>query len=148
MNKKYFFLTLIVFFFFDRLTKELMLSFKDKIFDLKLFSINFVTNTGTLWGLFKGNNLFFVGLTILVLGFIYYYRLDFLKSKYRAFFSGLIIAGALGNLYDRLVYGFVIDFVDFHFWPLFNLADACISAGIVALLFIFLMEKDISAQTK
>lgn len=148
MNKKIFFLTLITFFFLDRVTKELMFNFRDRIFDLKLFSFSFVTNTGTLWGLFKNNNLFFVGLTILVLVFIYYYRIDFLKNKYSAFFSGLIVAGALGNLYDRLVHGFVIDFINFHFWPIFNLADACISTGIVALLVLFLFENDVSARTK
>ncbi len=148
MNKTRFFLSLTFFFFLDRFTKELMFVFRDRTFDLKLFSLSFVTNTGTFWGLFRGNNLFFVGLTLIVLVFIYYYRADFLKNEHFSFFSGLIVAGALGNLYDRLVYGFVIDFINFYFWPIFNLADACISVGIVALLVMFLLENDISARTK
>lgn len=46
----------------------------------------------------------------------------------------LIIAGALGNLLDRIVRGYVVDFVDLHFWPVFNVADALLVVGLLALL--------------
>ncbi|MEA2643008.1 MAG: signal peptidase, partial [Chloroflexota bacterium] len=47
---------------------------------------------------------------------------------------GLILGGTLGNGFDRLAYGTVTDFINFHFWPVFNVADSAISLGVVALL--------------
>jgi signal peptidase II len=50
-----------------------------------------------------------------------------------------VIGGALGNLYDRIVYGYVIDFIEIHYnnfyWPIFNIADVAISIGIILLLY-------------
>jgi signal peptidase II len=46
---------------------------------------------------------------------------------------GLILAGALGNLIDRVIFGYVIDFLDFQVWPVFNLADSAITVGAVLL---------------
>lgn len=135
---KIFIVVIIFFFFLDRLTKELV-KFIQPI-NFKFFSINYVTNTGSLFGLFKGNNFFFILLTLIVLFLIYYYRKDLLRDKVTAFFSGLIVAGAFGNFYDRLFYGAVIDFIDFYFWPVFNVADSCISVGVVALIILFLKK--------
>lgn len=47
----------------------------------------------------------------------------------------LIAGGAIGNLYDRVLLGYVIDYLDFRVWPVFNLADACISAGVAWIVF-------------
>jgi signal peptidase II len=124
--------TTLVFFLLDRISKELVRNTKPIHF--KYLSINYLTNTGSAFGFFKGNNLFFILLTLVVLLMIYHYRADFLQNKTKTAFTGLIIAGALGNLYDRLIYGAVIDFLDFHFWPVFNIADSCISLGIIFLL--------------
>lgn len=48
---------------------------------------------------------------------------------------GLIIGGALSNLFDRIVYGYVIDYLDFRVWPVFNVSDACITVGVVLILY-------------
>jgi signal peptidase II len=55
--------------------------------------------------------------------------------------SALVAGGALGNLYDRLVYGHVIDYLDFRVWPVFNFADSCITAGVAIALFGLFSEK-------
>ncbi|HXW33528.1 MAG TPA: signal peptidase II, partial [Acidimicrobiales bacterium] len=58
------------------------------------------------------------------------------RSNLVAISLGLVIGGALGNLADRVLRGYhggVVDFVDLHFWPTFNVADACISVGAVLL---------------
>jgi len=63
----------------------------------------------------------------------------YLKDSKNWFVYSLIIAGALGNIIDRLIYGYVIDFVDLHIgtvhWPAFNIADTAISIGIVLFLY-------------
>jgi signal peptidase II len=54
---------------------------------------------------------------------------------------GLILGGSLGNGFDRLVFGTVTDFINFHFWPVFNVADSAISLGVVALLAGYVLRK-------
>ena len=56
------------------------------------------------------------------------------KVEYTRIFLSLILAGALGNLIDRIRFGYVVDFLDFRIWPVFNIADACISIGTVLLV--------------
>lgn len=64
----------------------------------------------------------------------------------KALAVSLILGGALGNLYDRMLYGYVIDFLDFHIhswhWPAFNVADSAICIGVVILLIKMLREKN------
>ena len=55
---------------------------------------------------------------------------------------GLILGGTVGNLFDRIVYGTVTDFVNFHFWPVFNAADSAVSIGVVALAAGYILRKD------
>ena len=66
------------------------------------------------------------------------------ENKLSAISLGLVIGGALGNVIDRIRFGAVIDFLDFHFfgfhWPAFNIADAAIFIGVALLLFETIME--------
>ena len=55
---------------------------------------------------------------------------------------GLILGGTIGNGFDRLVYGTVTDFVNFHFWPVFNVADSAVSIGVVLLIAGYALRKD------
>jgi signal peptidase II len=54
---------------------------------------------------------------------------------------GLVLGGTLGNGYDRIMFGTVTDFINFHFWPVFNVADASITVGVVALVAGYLLRK-------
>ncbi len=54
----------------------------------------------------------------------------------------LILGGAIGNLIDRGLYGYVVDFIDFHWWPVFNFADSAITVGITLLALSILLGKD------
>jgi signal peptidase II len=58
---------------------------------------------------------------------------------------GLIMGGTLGNGFDRIVHGTVTDFINVHFWPVFNVADSAISIGVVALVAGYLLRKEPSA---
>ena len=58
---------------------------------------------------------------------------------------GLIMGGTLGNGYDRVMFGTVTDFINFHFWPVFNVADSGVSIGVVALVAGYLLRKPSAA---
>ena len=100
-----------------------------------IFHLTFVTNSGTAFGLFRGINLFFILLSIAV-AIILVYSIRKIKEKDKAmqFAVGLLLGGTLGNLMDRIVHGFVIDFLDFQVWPVFNIADSAISIGVAILI--------------
>ena len=121
-------------FILDRVSKFFVLKFipLNSSIDFPIFSLTHVLNTGTAFGILKNASWFFVIFAAAVS--------VFLILKYRTFsldlqpLLGLILGGAVGNLLDRLLYGAVIDFVDFHFWPAFNIADSAISIAVVLLL--------------
>lgn len=106
-----------------------------------------VTNTGAAFGLFpRWGNLFVVVAALVILMIVvYYWNLSDGQWLVRIAL-GLQLGGALGNLIDRLRWGFVVDFIDLNFWPLhnwpvFNLADASIVAGVVLLGLLMVWEE-------
>ena len=127
----------------DQCTKRLALQFINP-FDAHnvipdFFTLVNVTNNGAAFGTFKGNNTFFAGISILALVVVTVllvrpHRAD----PWRDLSLALLLAGILGNLTDRLLYGHVIDFLLFNLhvryadpWPAFNVADSCISIAVV-----------------
>jgi signal peptidase II len=104
-----------------------------------LFRFTHAHNTGSAFGLFQGQNtpLIFVSfIGIIVLALIY--RSQPRPSNWLRLSLGLQLGGAFGNLLDRLMLGFVTDFIDIGPWPVFNLADASIVTGLLLLGWIFL----------
>ena len=112
----------------DQLSKYLIIS-RNPYVDTGLFSLHLVTNSGSSFGLFKGFNFALVWISLIAIGALLYHWDSLSKSK--ALPVMLILAGIIGNLIDRLHYGFVIDFIDFKFWPVFNIADSCITIGVI-----------------
>jgi signal peptidase II len=115
------------------------------------FNITRIHNKGAIFGTFSqaGNSLVFVLLTaasLAALGFVVYY---FFKTpatdRLMKIALALIMAGALGNQFDRLVRGHVIDFLDFYVgqahWPFFNAADSCITVGACLMLVVLFRRK-------
>lgn len=102
-----------------------------------ILHFNYITNTGSAFGLFKGYNLFFVFFSIIVIIVIYMY-LNRIKNneKLMQFSIGLLLGGTIGNLIDRTLYGYVIDFIDFRFWPVFNIADSAVTISVIFLVFV------------
>ena len=127
----------------DQWTKHLALRFvspeEPRIIISSFFHLVNVTNTGAAFGSFRNNNTFFIVISsialLIVVGLLMRRRsLDFWRDASLA----LLLAGILGNLTDRLLYGHVIDFLLFdlhvrfaHPWPAFNIADSCISIAVV-----------------
>jgi signal peptidase II len=97
----------------------------------RFFSLTLVQNTGTAFGFLQGNNK-----ALLVLGFVILISLLYgargLSERggyWGALGVALVLGGAIGNMIDRIHYGQVVDFLDFHFWPVFNVADSAITIG-------------------
>ncbi|HLD33765.1 MAG TPA: signal peptidase II [Candidatus Nanoarchaeia archaeon] len=100
------------------------------------FSLQLIQNTGASFGIFQGNNFLLSVAGILIIGGLIYYVWKEKPGKELIFYI-MIIAGALSNLIDRIVYGAVTDFIYFNFWPAFNIADAAITLGVIGLLFTY-----------
>lgn len=99
-------------------------------------SLRLTYNPGGAFGILQGVPGFFLvaTLAVVVLILVWVRQLD---DPRWAFPLGLVLGGGLGNVFDRLFRdtgGQVVDFVDLHVWPVFNLADACISTGVLVLL--------------
>jgi signal peptidase II len=98
-------------------------------------------NTGSLFGLFSSVN--FVNIIFISISVIALFVLFIFQKQYPNLTLPLALmsAGVLGNLIDRILYGAVFDFINFHFWPVFNLADSFIVCGVVIALFILAKEE-------
>jgi signal peptidase II len=112
-----------------------------------VFRFTHVTNTGAAFGLFREWGDFFVIVAaIVIVVIIFYYRHLPDGQLLMRVALGLQLGGAVGNLVDRLRQGFVVDFIDLNFWPLhewpvFNLADSSIVAGVVLLALLMIWEE-------
>ena len=105
------------------------------------FSLTLVTNSGAAFGLFPGFGYVFmvVAIVVVVVIAVYYWHMP--KGQLLISVSlGLQLGGAIGNLLDRVRYGYVIDFIDFKIWPVFNLADTCIVIGVALLALALLLD--------
>lgn len=93
-----------------------------------------VTNTGAAFGLFTNQSLLLTLVAFFAIGLIgYYYRKLPAGAWPLRIALGLQLGGAVGNLIDRLRQGYVTDFIDLRFWPVFNVADSAITVGAVLL---------------
>lgn len=92
--------------------------------------LTYVENTGAAFGIGFQRNRFFIGLSVALLGVLFYLQRSWTRRNLWLQAGLVLVAGgALGNLYDRVAYGFVVDFLDFRVWPVFNLADSCVTVG-------------------
>jgi len=96
-----------------------------------IFHITIVFNKGAAFGLLKGysNILIYIGIIFIIVLFAVIKK-DAKNSMLSMAALGLILGGALSNMFDRVAYGFVVDYIDFRVWPVFNLSDMCISIGV------------------
>lgn len=97
--------------------------------------ITYVRNTGILFGLLKGFNSIFIFVSGISIFWIIFYLIKTDHNLYRRFCLILIFSGAVSNLLDRLIRGYIVDFIDFRIWPVFNIADTAITVGLVLFAF-------------
>jgi signal peptidase II len=116
-----------------------------------LFAIVHVMNPGAAFGLLADQAAwvrgpFFIGVSLLAIGFILYYRHRRVDDHPLASLGlSLILGGAVGNLVDRLRIGMVIDFIDVHYyqyhWPAFNVADSAITVGVSLMMLTLILDE-------
>jgi signal peptidase II len=120
----------------DRITKIWALNLT-KTIDFKVFAFTLVKNTGAAFGLFQDLNSVLIYFSVIVLGLLIYFY-----DRINPYSFTFIAAGLTGNIIDRIFYGFVIDFINFKIWPVFNIADSFITIGVILLIIEFFRKKD------
>ena len=114
------------------------------LFEVGFFRLTRVHNTGAAFGLFQGQSLILsiialIGISlVLVYAFVLYRRFPVFIGKLGHFALGLILGGTAGNVIDRLFRGYVTDFIDFTFWPAFNIADSAVTVSVIILAYCLL----------
>lgn len=133
----------------DQTSKWYICGLVDRLpFDLLngVLQINLVYNTGGAFGVFRGAKYLFISVSIAAILYIAYLLLY--ADKKEKLFSmpmrvslGMVMGGAISNLIDRIRFGYVIDFLDFKVWPVFNGADICITTGVIVLLIAYFARR-------
>ena len=154
LNKNFYlnFLIVLFIFFIDRISKLYVihqdkLNFNSEIYSSKFLNIHLIWNEGIAFGLFSFNedylyNLLTLLIFIVIIFIIFMIRKSDTVRKYALL---LVLGGALGNFFDRLIYKAVPDFIDFHVgnfhWFIFNVSDIFITIGIILMIFIEITNK-------
>ena len=156
MNRQLsYFLFILVLVIADQLTKAIVSQKIAFLANIRVvpgfFNLTHIRNRGAIFGFFSrsGNQLIYIVLTLASLAalglVIYYFFKTPTSERFMKISLSLILAGALGNLIDRIFRGYVVDFLDFYVknwhWPSFNIADASITIGGFILIFIFLFKR-------
>jgi signal peptidase II len=124
--KKIYIIALIVI-FLDQITKYLFKTY-----------FSYTKNYGAAFGILQNQRLLFIIMSLIVI-------IAILLTKKDLISLGFLLGGTIGNLIDRLLYGYVIDFIDFKIWPSFNIADTFNTIA-VFLLIIYFVKNDINSR--
>ena len=108
------------------------------------FNLTLVHNRGAAFGLFQNQLLMFVAVSIFAIAIILFSLRNKKNTLIFKISLSLILGGAIGNLIDRIRFGFVIDFLDFRVWPVFNLADSFITVAAILLVWELLFNKNVT----
>lgn len=147
----------IIFIFLDQITKGLInlyMNLNDSINIINnFFSLTYVHNYGAAFSMFDGARYIFIIIAIIALNLIYIY---FIKNKdlknFEIVIYSLLLSGIVGNLIDRVIYGYVIDFLDFiifgYDFAIFNIADCFIVISVILLLILEVKNARICSRKK
>ena len=139
------YLVLVITLIGDLLTKFLIKN-KNIIIINNFLTFTYTKNTGAAWSLLAGRRFFLIIISVLFLGLIIYYSFKFKNNKRNNIAFGLIMGGLLGNLFDRIFYGYVRDFISLKFgnyyYPIFNVADIAIVISIILIIIAIIKKED------
>ena len=133
----------------DRLSKSYVINnFIENPYQGKLLNFTYLENRGAAFGILQDSRLFFIILTLVIVAALVYYFVKNYKKNHKILNIALamIISGAIGNFYDRLFQGYVVDFIEFAFvkFPVFNIADIFVTLGsfLMIIYLIFFEESE------
>ena len=159
LKKNFFFNLFFVFLIFllDRFSKIYVIYInsklaQDEIYNSKFLNISLIWNEGIAFGLlsFQKQNFYnFITLTIILIIFIIIYMI-IKNTGFKKYSLVMILGGAFGNVYDRIVYKAVPDFIDFHVgnfhWFIFNVADIFITLGVIFMIILEIIDNNIKIK--
>ncbi|AYD40621.1 signal peptidase II [Clostridium fermenticellae] len=145
------FLVVIVVLILDRITKLWALNILTKVPEIvilkNIFGFSYLENRGAAFGILQNRVILLVVITFIVIAGVIYYFLRYKpNSRILKISIALILGGAVGNLFDRIFYGYVVDFIlvhyrDIYYFPTFNVADVTVVIG-TSLLAFYLIKED------
>ena len=147
----FYFIIFLIIFLLDRVSKIYIINIASNNGFVDIYINNFlniilVWNSGIAFGLLssENNNFYHIITLIIILINIFIIYMTFTSDKIRSFFLVVILGGSLGNLFDRIYYSAVPDFIDLNYngfhWFIFNFADVFITLGIICLILIEFLE--------
>ena len=146
MSKKskiiYLFITTIFFIIFNFYFTDIILLNANKLIENPVFNITFVQNEGAAFNLFDGYKIFLITFSIAALLVFLFYMIKQMQkiSVFGLFFGSLLLSGIFNNMLERIIFGYVRDFIKLNFidFPVFNISDIFINIGVLGLIFIIL----------
>lgn len=146
MSKKskiiYLFITTIFFVLFNFFLSDIILQNGYKLDENPVFDITFIQNQGAAFNLFDGYKIFLITFAILALIILVYYFVKQIEkiSTFGLFFASLLLSGIFNNMYERIIFGYVRDFIKLNFvdFPVFNISDIFINIGVLGIICIIL----------
>ena len=149
MKKKISYINIVVFllFFIDQISKFFVVKHLDAsgvVIIENLLDFVYVKNIGAAFGIFSGNTYLLIIITFLLIGYIVFELYKNMNNNFSILSFSLILSGALGNLFDRVFRGYVVDFISFTIFgremAVFNIADIYITFGVFLLALIIIKE--------
>ena len=134
-----YFVLIAIIIFIDQIIKYLIYSNMDLYDSIpiinNIFHITYVRNFGAAFSILQNQQKFFISMTLIVVIIIFFVIFVYKRKLHTSVIYSLsfIVAGAIGNVIDRIRWGYVTDFLDFRFWPVFNVADMSIVFGAIIL---------------
>lgn len=133
MNKKILIYSIIVL-IIDQITKYLVEIYKTSFDIIKnVFGFHYTQNYGASWGILEGKQTLLIVVTIVMIVLVYSMMFSYEKNKLNNLIFGILFGGIIGNFIDRILFGFVRDFISVGSFPVFNIADSAIVIGILLL---------------
>ena len=144
---------ILLIFLFDRISKIYVIYLDNKFFGSEIFSSNFLNinliwNEGIAFGLFSFSEVIFYNILTIVISIIILiiFFMTIKSHGFKKYSLLMILGGALGNVYDRIIYKAVPDFIDFHIgnfhWFIFNVADLFITLGVIFMILLEITDRN------
>ena len=153
MSKRIYIISVIIF-ILDQISKCIISTYLKLNQSIKIinnfFYIKYINNSGASWGILSNSRILLIILSIIAIIILIRYINTFKNTKLNIYGFGFLLGGILGNLCDRVLFGYVRDFLDFYIfkydYPIFNFADIFIVSGVILLIISIIKGEDINGS--